>query len=130
MDFTVVDGYLLGEPVSKAQAVAALLADRSDAEAALPFYRALDAVGVRAADEALVALRIVLAGAAPDDDRVRRLRALSAIARSAHNGDERAVEAVLRRDGAALPGVALDGDLAAKGAAAKAAYVSELSGPR
>ena len=82
MDFTVVDGYLLGEATSKADAVAALLAERSPDPAAAPFYRALEAVGVRAADEALVALRLVLAGEVPSDERVRRVRALSAAARA------------------------------------------------
>jgi hypothetical protein len=127
MDFTLVDGYLLGEPTSKAKAIAALLADRSPAPAAAPFYRALEAVGVRAADEALIALRIVLAGNAPSDERVRRLRALSGMARAARNGDQRALDTLLRRDAEALAGLNAPGDLAATAAAARAAYASELA---
>ncbi|MFZ1125800.1 MAG: hypothetical protein WAN59_11745, partial [Candidatus Baltobacteraceae bacterium] len=69
-----IDRYLLGEPVSKPAAIAATLADRSSEPAAAPFYRALEAVGPRAADEALVALRLVLAGQAPSDAAVRHLR--------------------------------------------------------
>ena len=44
-------------------------------------YRALEAVGERAADEALIALRLVIAGQRPDDDAVRRLRGLAALVR-------------------------------------------------
>ena len=77
MGFAAVDGYLLGDPVSKGDAVAELLGERSDDPAAAPFYRALDAVGVRAADEAFIALRLVLAKRTPDDDTVpARPRAL------------------------------------------------------
>lgn len=47
---------------------------RSAEPRAQAFYRALEALGARAADEALLALRLVLAGRAPDDDAVRALR--------------------------------------------------------
>lgn len=92
-DFEMIDGYLLGDPVSKAAAVSALLAERRDIPAAAPFYRALEAVGARAADEALIALRLVLAGKAPEDDRVRRLRALVADARRAKGAERLAARA-------------------------------------
>jgi len=84
--FQLIDRYLLGEPVSKAALVERLLAERSPLPAAAPFYRALEAVGVRAADTAFIALRVVLGGGEVTDDRVRRLQRLSNDARAARNG--------------------------------------------
>jgi hypothetical protein len=69
-----IDGYLLDGRPSKDEAVAAVLADRSPIEKAQPFYRALDLLGPRVADEALIALRLALIGEAVDDDGVLRLR--------------------------------------------------------
>jgi hypothetical protein len=112
------------------------LADRSAAPAAAPFYRALEAVGLRAADEAFVALRLVLAGRTPDDAAVRRVRALAALARGCATSDRSGVRATLKRDGASLADLPTGtDDLAALGAAAKAAYLRELepaagAGPR
>ena len=126
VDFTLVDSYLLGEPTSKADAIAALLADRSPLPEAAPFYRALEAVGVRAADEALIAIRLVLAGRGASDDNVRRLRAFSGVARAAVNGDERGLAALLRRDAALLGSVVPGGDRAAIAEAARAAYRADL----
>jgi hypothetical protein len=127
VDFTLVDGYLLGEPTSKAAVIDALLADRSPAPAAAPFYRALDAVGLRAADEALLALRLVLSGREPTDERVRRLRALSGLARAAKNGDERALAAIRKRDAAVLHDVPRETAPTALIAAVRAAYADELA---
>ena len=127
MDFTVVDRYLLGEPVSKREVVRAVLADRSPLPAAAPFYRALDAVGERAADEAFIALRLVVAGLSPTDDRVRRLRALSAVARSAAAGDARGLRAVRARDAEVLEDLPQGDDLAAVVAAARSRYDAELA---
>jgi hypothetical protein len=98
-----LDGYLLTGVPEKPAAIAALLADRSEDERAQPFYRALDAVGAKAADEALLALRLVLAGMPADDDAIRRLRGLSALARAA---DDRAVRAAFAKDGPALADLA------------------------
>lgn len=126
MDFTLVDGYLLGEPVSKAAVIDAILAERSPLPAAAPFYRALEAVGVRAADEALLALRLVLSGREPTDEGVRRLRALSGVARAATNDDGRALAAIRKRDGAVLHDVPLGAGSAEAVAAARAAYAAEL----
>jgi hypothetical protein len=82
MSFHPIDGYLLDGTPTKAEAIAAALGDRAAAPpAAEPFYRALDVVGVRAADEALIALRLVLCGKTVDDTAVRRLRDLVARAR-------------------------------------------------
>jgi len=129
MGFEVVDGYLLGEPISKADVVAALLAARSADPQAAPFYRALEAVGVRAADEALIALRLVLAGRTPADAAVRRLRALSSIARASARGDAPGVARLLERERATLGDIAVtkpagDGDVALE---AVAAYQAELA---
>ena len=129
--FEIVDRYLLGDPVSKPDVVAALLAERSPEPAAEPFYRALEAVGARAADEAFVALRLVLAGRPPSDDGVRRVRALAAVARACATGDRAGLAAVLKRDRAELAGLpaapAAGGDLALLGAAARAAYARSLA---
>lgn len=130
MGFEIVDGYLLGEPISKAEVVAALLAERSDRAAAAPFYRALEAVGVRAADEAFLALRIVLAGGEPSDESVRRLRGLSGLARASARGDRAGVVSVRKRERSALGDLAdtpPESDLAALRAAATAAYRLEVS---
>lgn len=127
MGFETVDRYLLGEPVSKAAALDAALSDRSPEPAAAPFYRALEAVGLRAADEAFVALRLIAAGQAATDERVRRLRALAAVARACATSDRAGLKATFRRDAAVLGD--LDGgaaDLSALGAAARAAYAGEL----
>jgi hypothetical protein len=70
-----IDGYLLDGRPSKDEAVAAVLADRQTAPGAQPFYRALDLLGSKVADEALIALRLALAGRPVDDDGVRGLRA-------------------------------------------------------
>jgi len=120
--FEIVDGYLLGDPVSKPDVVAALLAERSADPAAAPFYRALEAVGARAADEAFVALRLVLAGKPPADESVRRVRALAAVARACATGDRAGLAAVLRRDRPQLTDLPEAAEPAALGAAARAAY--------
>lgn len=132
MGFEVIDGYLLGEPISKAEVVAAFLTERSDAAAAAPFYRALEAVGVRAADEAFLALRLVLAGRDPSDETVRRLRGLSGLARASVRGDRSGVAAVRKRERVALGSLAdapPDTDLAALARAATTAYHLEV-GPK
>lgn len=74
MELHPLDGYLLDGRPAKAEAIAAALRQRSDDPRAQPFYRALDALGARAADEALLALRLVLAGKPTDDDTIRLLR--------------------------------------------------------
>ncbi|HTJ27046.1 MAG TPA: hypothetical protein VMA36_12885 [Candidatus Limnocylindria bacterium] len=74
MELHPLDGYLLDGTPAKADAIAAALRTRSDDPRAQPFYRALEALGARAADEALLALRLVLAGKGTDDDAIRALR--------------------------------------------------------
>ena len=78
---TPLDGYLLDGSPAKAAAIAAVLADRDPGEPAQPFYRALALRGSRVPDETLMALRIALAGRAPDDDAIRTMRAQIAAAR-------------------------------------------------
>ena len=87
-----IDGYLLDGKPSKQEAVAAVLAQRSSVAAAQPFYRALEQLGPRVADEALIALRLALVGSAVDDAGVVRLREHLAAAR---RGDEGARKAYL-----------------------------------
>ncbi|MDQ6929969.1 MAG: hypothetical protein M3126_04805 [Candidatus Eremiobacteraeota bacterium] len=82
MSLDSVDGYLLENRGTKADVIAGLLKERSDDAVAAPFYRALEILGARVADEALIALRLVLAGKAPEDDAVKRVRAHVAASRS------------------------------------------------
>jgi hypothetical protein len=77
-----IDGYLLDGRPSKAEAVASVLADRQPVAAAQAFYRALDLLGARVADEALIALRLALTGQTIDDAGVLRLRGALAAARA------------------------------------------------
>ncbi|MDE2573340.1 MAG: hypothetical protein KGM44_12575 [bacterium] len=70
-----IDAYFFEKRMPKTALIDALLAERSEIPAAQPYYRAFEAIGARAADEALLALRIVLAGLAVDDERVKALRA-------------------------------------------------------
>jgi hypothetical protein len=82
MSLHPLDGYLLDNQPSKEEAVAAVLSDRRSISAAQPFYRALDLLGTKVADEALIALRLALAGRTVDDDGVRSARAQLAAARA------------------------------------------------
>ncbi len=100
MELHPLDGYLLDGRPAKAEAIAAALRVRSADPRAQPFYRALDALGARAADEALLALRLVLAGKAPDDDAVRALREARTKARA---GDPSARAEYLAAVGASGP---------------------------
>jgi hypothetical protein len=85
---SALDGYLLGGDPPKAAVVATVLAARSPDPKAQAFYRAIEAIGARAADEAFIALRLVLAGLEADDRNVARLRALVRTART--NGPDAA----------------------------------------
>lgn len=81
MELHPLDGYLLDGTPAKADAIAAALRERSSDPKAQPFYRALSALGARAADEALLALRLVLAGKTPADEAIVALREARARAR-------------------------------------------------
>lgn len=54
---------------------------------AAPFYRAFEAIGTRAADESLIAVRALAAGKNPDDELIRRIRDAVRIARAGKRGD-------------------------------------------
>ena len=96
MELHPLDGYLLDGVPDKAAAIAAALRDRSDDPRAQPFYRALEAVGARAADEALLALRLVLGGNAATDESIVAARAARAAVKTGQPG---AREAYLRTTG-------------------------------
>lgn len=82
MAAATIDSYLLdGEP-SKARVVEDILRSRSGEPRAQPFYRAFEAIGPRAADEALIALRLVLAGIPPEDEHIHRVRDLVKMVRA------------------------------------------------
>ena len=85
-----LDGYLLDGTPDKAAAITAALADPSPLERAAPFYRALAALGPRVADEALMALRLAIAGHVPDDAAVTALRAHVVAARAGDAAARRA----------------------------------------
>jgi hypothetical protein len=96
MALDLLDRYLLGEPVPKADLVRDLLAEPVATPAAAPFYRALAAVGARAADEAFIALRLVLRGEAPSDAAVREVRSLVSQARGPEGAPREAARAAYR----------------------------------
>ena len=96
MELHPLDGYLLDGRPSKADAIAAALRERSEEPRAQPFYRALEALGARAADEALLALRVVLGGKAADDATIVAARAARAAVKSGAPG---ASESYLRTVG-------------------------------
>jgi hypothetical protein len=91
-----LDGYLLDGSPGKADAIAAALRQRSPDPKAQPFYRALETVGARAADEALLALRVILGGNAADDETIVAARAARARVKA---GEPGAREAYLRSVG-------------------------------
>lgn len=74
MEFDSLDNYLLDGTGSKADLIEQLLKNREEHAEAAPFYRALDILGAKAADEALMALRLVLAGKPAQDESIRRMR--------------------------------------------------------
>jgi hypothetical protein len=96
MELHPLDGYFLDGVPTKAEAIRAALEQRSSEPRAQPFYRALDAVGVRAADEALLALRLVLGGNAATDEAVIAARAAL---RRVRSGDPGARDDYLRAVG-------------------------------
>lgn len=100
MELHPLDGYLLDGRPGKADAIAAALRERSAEPKAQPFYRALETVGTRAADEALLALRLVLGGNTPSDETIVAARAARARAKA---GEPGAREAYLRSVGTIVP---------------------------
>ncbi len=96
-----LDGYLLDGRPGKAEAIAAALRERSADPRAQPFYRALEAVGARAADEALLALRLVLGGNVVSDEAIVAARAARAAVKAGRPG---AREEYFRAAGPTAPG--------------------------
>jgi hypothetical protein len=90
-----LDGYLLDGQPGKADAIAAALRDRSPDPRAQPFYRAFETVGARAADEALLALRLVLGGKLAADETIVAARAARARAKAGEAGARDAYFAVV-----------------------------------
>lgn len=86
MEFDSLDNYLLDGSGSKAALIEELLKSRAESEEAAPFYRALDILGAKAADEALMALRLVLAGKPAQDESIKRMR--KNVAASRKGGDD------------------------------------------
>ena len=86
MELHPLDGYLLDGRPAKSEAIAAALRDRSPDPRAQPFYRALETVGERAADEALLALRLVLGGKIAGDETIVEARAARARAKAGEAG--------------------------------------------
>ena len=86
MELHPLDGYLLDGRPGKAEAIAAALRDRSPDPRAEPFYRALEMVGARAADEALLALRLVLGGKPAADETIVTARLARANAKAGETG--------------------------------------------
>ncbi len=84
MNFDFIDNYLLEGHPAKADLIREVLAKRSPLSGAAPFYRALETLGDRAADEAIVALRLVLAGKPASDEGVKRLRKAAMQSRAAY----------------------------------------------
>ena len=82
MQFDSLDNYLLTGAPDKATVIAEALAHRSQSTGAAPFYRAFEVMGARAADEALMALRLVLAGKKPEDEWIVAMRTAIAQAKS------------------------------------------------
>ncbi|HEV3157203.1 MAG TPA: hypothetical protein VGZ00_07640 [Candidatus Baltobacteraceae bacterium] len=75
---SLLDRYLLDGDVSKEKVILALLAEPTFESVAPPFHRALKAVGARAADEALMAVRLIFSGHKADDASIGRMRDLCA----------------------------------------------------
>ena len=118
MDVALIDTYLLTGRPPKPELVASILAVPPQDPRSAPFIRALQALGERTADEALIALRLVAAGEEASDDRVRRLRGLAAIARG-ENVDE-----IRRRDGDLLDDLDPSDPGALRAAAAQAYHAT------
>jgi hypothetical protein len=96
MDFELLDRYLLDGTPPKAEVVRLLLENRSNAPGAAPFYEGLQRLGARTPDLALIALRLVLAGAKAEDAAVTTLRDLIARVHAGDPGARQEYRALLR----------------------------------
>jgi hypothetical protein len=96
MDFELLDGYLLDGTPPKAQVVRRLLETRPRVDAAAAFYEGLSRLGARTPDLALIALRLVLAGATADDATVTAARDLVARCRTGDAGARASYRTLMR----------------------------------
>jgi hypothetical protein len=71
---TSIDRYLLGESRDRALLFGQIGGWQPDLPAAAPIVRAIAMIGARAADESVIALRLILAGRLTDDAAVTTLR--------------------------------------------------------
>ncbi|HZZ65704.1 MAG TPA: hypothetical protein VFE17_09420 [Candidatus Baltobacteraceae bacterium] len=93
MKFDYLDRYLLEQAPSKAEIVKAVLQHPAQLPAAAAFYEGIRLLGARTPELTFVALRLVLAGKAADDERVTRLRDIVERARAAGPDRQAAVQA-------------------------------------
>lgn len=91
MQFDFLDRYLLDGAASKASVVQEVLQRRSAVPACSAFYEGIEMLGPGTPDLTLIALRLVLAGKAADDERVARLRSIVQRARANDAGRQHAV---------------------------------------
>jgi hypothetical protein len=70
----LIDAYLLGEQRDRESVFRKLATWTTDIEAAMPILRAIVMVGSRAADESLMALRLILGGRPVNDEAVASIR--------------------------------------------------------
>jgi hypothetical protein len=72
----LIDSYLVGDERDRAGVFAKIGAWTCDVEQAAPIVRAIALIGPRAADESLIALRLVVDGKTVTDERIVELRAI------------------------------------------------------
>jgi len=72
----LIDAYLVGDERDRASVFAKIGAWTCDVEEAAPIVRAIALIGPRAADESLIALRLVVDGKAATDERIGELRGI------------------------------------------------------
>jgi hypothetical protein len=92
MDFDSLDSYLLEERPAKAEIIKSLLEARPGGTAAAAFYQGMEMLGPRTPDLTLIALRLVLAGKAADDESVKHLRSIVERARTKDGGTKAAAQ--------------------------------------
>ena len=73
---SLLDAYFLGDERDRKGVFAKVAAWQPDLQSAEPIVRAINLVGSRAADESLIALRLILQGHPLEDDRVLQLRTI------------------------------------------------------
>ena len=72
----LIDRFLLGEEPDRAAVFAQVATWEPEQEAASPIVRAIKLIGDRAANESLMALRIIIAGHPLEDEHLHALRSI------------------------------------------------------